>query len=409
MRLNIWLWLGMLGTACGDDRHRPVDAVVPRDAPGGLPFAELSTVDGYNMASETRIAAAGDDVVVVTTDQAFPSADSFVPPTGADDPAHPFRKVVYATSHDRGVTFSASRLLLDASCTDPLVEASADGSFWAGCNSPFLDVHHADLLHSTDGGDTFTVVASPPIGDKAWLVVDDARQGVWMVGFGAYRLYGFDGSERAAFDGATRSISGAASDTAGLRYFEDDTYQPFTWDGVHPPAADGDPLPAGNQHTIWTTGTISLGATATGTWIVRALHDSIGGSPIVVRVQGAADPGTDVPITTSGAVAFLPAATLDAEGRLHVVWYDSSGPVGRVLYAHSVTSDLVGSYTTPVVVDGNACPGDGWYPYSATVDPPGGRRLREYIGIALTGNRVVISWTHAPDAPSRVRIAHVDL
>jgi hypothetical protein len=78
------------------------------------------------------------------------------------------------------------------------------------------------------------------------------------------------------------------------------------------------------------------------------------------------------------------------------------------MYAHSVTTDLLGSYTTPVVVDTNACPGGGWYPYSASDDPPGGRRLREYVGIAITGSRAVISWTHAPDPPSRLRVAHID-
>ena len=40
--------------------------------------------------------------------------------------------------------------------------------------------------------------------------------------------------------------------------------------------------------------------------------------------------------------------------------------------------------------------------------PEGERRLREYIGIATTGSRSIIAWTHAPEAPSRVRIAYVD-
>jgi hypothetical protein len=93
---------------------------------------------------------------------------------------------------------------------------------------------------------------------------------------------------------------------------------------------------------------------------------------------------------------------------LHVAWYDSSGTFGQLVYAHSETNDLQGAYTQPIVVDGDACPGDGWYPYKVDHDPAGGRRLREYIGIAITGRRAIISWTHAPEAPSRIRIAHVD-
>lgn len=122
---------------CGDNLPgRPdaalIDALIdartdaPIDAPLGLPFVELSPVSGYNQASETLVAAHGNNVVVVTTEQDFPSADSFAYPTNADaDPNHPFRKLIYSTSHDRGDTFSTSTVLIDASRTDPLLAVRA--------------------------------------------------------------------------------------------------------------------------------------------------------------------------------------------------------------------------------------------------------------------------------------------
>jgi hypothetical protein len=404
MRLRLLALL--LLCSCGDNLPGLADAQVP-DAPSGLPYVELPTIAGYNHASETLIAAGGNNVVVVTTDQFFPSADSFVIPT-VEDPAHPFRKVVYATSHDRGETFTAPRTLVDTSCTDPLIASSKDGSFWGGCNSPDLSLPHSDLLHSTDGGNTFSVIATPPINDKGWIAVDDARQSVWIVGSGAYRQYGFDGTQRSAFDMNTTGISSSFADAAGLHLIEDTKFQIFSWNGIDPPVADGSPLPAGNSRNVWTTAAVSMGSSANGPWVVRAIRDNLQGSPILVRVRQTPDGSSDVAISPPGTIGFLPAATLDDQGRLHAVWYDSSGPTGRLMYARSTTTDLLGSYTTPVIVDGNACPGDGWYPYEAQKDPPGGRRLREYIGIAITGNRAVISWTHAPDAPSRVRVAHLD-
>ena len=380
------------------------------DATAGLPYVELPTISGYNHASETLVAASGSNVVVVTTDQAFPSADSFAIPTVPDnDPAHPFRKVVFATSHDLGATFSAPRSLVVGSCTDPLIASSVDGSFWAGCNNPDLSMPHADLLHSTDGGDTFVVVASPMISDKAWIAVDEPRHAVWMTGFRAFRLFGFDGSELAALDTPTSGITGSFADAAGLHFMTDnDDFQMFTWNGVDPPTAEGMPLEKGDMASLWTTADVSMGDHAPGQWVVRAIRDTVLGSPIVIRTRSVGDPGHDVAISPPGTIGFLPAATLDPDGRLHVVWYDSSGPTGQLMYSRSATADLQGGYTTPVVIDGNACPGGGWYPYDAGKNPPGGRRLREYVGIAITGNHALISWTHAPEAPSRIRIAHID-
>lgn len=69
-------------------------------------------------------------------------------------------------------------------------------------------------------------------------------------------------------------------------------------------------------------------------------------------------------------------------------------------YARSASSDLSQGFGASTVLDRNAAPGGGWYPFldSAT----GGRRLREYIDVAVDGDRLHVAWTHAPAAPSRV-------
>src|SRR5262249_46994735 len=70
------------------------------------------------------------------------------------------------------------------------------------------------------------------------------------------------------------------------------------------------------------------------------------------------------------------------------------------------SSDLTQGLLPPIVIDPAALPGSGWYPSFDSA--AGGRRVREYIEIAVDGNRAHLAWTHAPTAPSRVYAAYVE-
>jgi hypothetical protein len=120
-------------------------------------------------------------------------------------------------------------------------------------------------------------------------------------------------------------------------------------------------------------------------------------------------PVTQRQLSPPGVTAFFPAAATDDQGHLHVIWYETSGPAGVLRYTRSATADLSGEFLAPFTIDDDACPGDDWYPYSSSQSPPGGRRLREYIGLDVEGSRVHIVWTHAPTAPSRIRSTFVDI
>ncbi len=395
---------------CGDNRQGP-DAPTPDDVgpepEPGRPFFEMPMLPDYNHASETVIAAAGDTVVALAIHQRFPSADSFEFPLADDDPDRPFRRLGYVRSVDGGMTFSETTPLVLAGRSDPVLATAADGSFWAAGTDP-QEGGQTDLLHSTDGA-TFTTVATVPISDKSWIAIDETRQAVWVAGFKTYSEVGFDGTVRATVSGPG-GLSSAYSDVVGVHVMDINAYQAYRWTGVATdvPLPEGMTLPAGDDPTPFTFPSLQMGPSSAGTWIVRGIRNSEVDAHIVVRVRQLPDEGTDVDLTSPGAFAFMPTAALDAEGRLHVAWYDTHGPFGQLLYAHSETTDLVGAYTTPIVVDGNACPGNGFYPAGFSSDPVGSRRLREYIGIATSGHRAFITWTHAPEAPSRVRVAHVD-
>lgn len=392
--------------ACGDN-----EAPVIRPDAAGPEHFELALLPDYNQASETVVAASANDLVVLAINQRFPSADSFEYPATDNDPDHPFRRIAYVTSHDRGESFSASVPLVIDSRTDPVIGAAADGSFWAVATDPAEPPpYRTDVLRSSNNGATFEQVAIAFINDKPWLAVDNDRQALWVAGYPYFSVIGFDGTIRSSANVTPGTgMSAAYADASGAHFIDDQAFQRFVWDGVTDPMPDGSPLPAGDLANTWTTASVSMGRLPSGdTWIVRALHDSSAGSPVVVRVRSQLDDGTDAIVSPPDAVGFLPAATLDDEGRLHAVWYDSSGQTGQLLYSHSVTADILSAYTSPVVVDNDACPGGGWYPYSSTDSPPGGRRLREYIGIALMPHRAIITWTHAPNPPSRVWVSHID-
>jgi len=146
----------------------------------------------------------------------------------------------------------------------------------------------------------------------------------------------------------------------------------------------------------------SIGRTVDGAqWIVRALRSEGQGS-VALRVRRPPDDeGQELAISTPGKLAFMPAATLDGVGRMHVIWYED----GALLYARSETSDLAAGFAEPLVIDPQACPPPPWYPSATSSD--GGRRLREYVDLTVAGARAHLSWTHAPGPPSRVHATYV--
>jgi hypothetical protein len=405
MRYGVVL-VAVLG--CGDNRKAPPEASIPPPpdaAEPGLPYVEMPQVPDSNHTSEVAVAASGRHVVVVATAQNYPSADSFVPPELDNDPAHPFRRIVYMTSSDSGYVYDPPKVLDPAGHTDPMIASSADGSFWASAQVTGADA--ADLYHSTDGGETFEHVANVTVVDKPWIAVDDTRHAVWLAAYKQHYLIGFDGTQLGRCDCGAQ-MSGAYADAAGGHFMGSLGFQGYVWDGVTDWQAEGAALPTGDAAEFITTASISMGLTPDGAqWSVRAMRDGMLDGPIVVRVRHFPDEGSDLTISPPGTIGFLATGALDARGRLHVAWYDSSGATGQLFYAHSLTADLQGAWSEPVLVDGNACPGNGWYP-SEKFTPEGERRLREYIGIATTGGRSIIAWTHAPEAPSRVRIAYID-
>jgi len=404
------------GVGCGDDGATGATDAAASDAPSPDAFAlppgfgppiELPLLPDYNHSSETTVAAHGDDVVIVSINQRYVSADSF--DMGNPMEGDEWRRVAFYVSHDRGQTYQPPFHLELPETTDPVVRVTQDGTFWATVLLAW-DPQFA-LARSDDGGDTWTPVrVDLGMNDKPWLAVDSSESTLYVAGFSAYYKLGFDGSvlaQVAAQDGMT----GAWADN-GAAYFLREGMWTTAWNGQG--AAEViDQMPLGDNPRVMTQVSGSIGVGDDGRqWVLHAMR-STGSAPVMVRVRQLPNEGSDLPLTADGAVAFMPAGALDEQGRLHAIWYDSSGTTGKLMYSHSVTDDLGGSYTPPVVVDPNACPGDGWYPYLNSDPPPkpdepGGRRLREYIDITAGAGRAHLVWTHAPGPPSRVNTTYVD-
>jgi hypothetical protein len=109
-------------------------------------------------------------------------------------------------------------------------------------------------------------------------------------------------------------------------------------------------------------------------------------------------------LVVGGASSFHPAGVVDSGGVLHAIWYDTSGPTGRVLYAHTTAPDYLSGFSDPIVVDGNACPGNGWAP---GLDGES-RRLREYVDLAVDNGYAYLAWTHAPNVPTQIYVTRID-
>lgn len=361
---------------------------------------ELPTLPGYNHNSQIAIAARDGVVVLASMNEKLESADAFGPRL-TDDPA--YQRVALAVSVDRGDRFGAPAAAFPdvVRTRNPAVAVGANGTFWL------------KAVDGDDGGhvarlepDVTARTAVGPTGATSWIAVDD-KVGVFVVGFRGDTLLDLDGAIVARYDEQVSVLSAAVAayvDPQARAVCSLDHSTVTCWDGASLPEQLGPAMPIGDDENAWTALSGAIGVTPeSGQWIVRALRFT-DRAEVVVRVRNLhlGHDGSDRPVSAPGEVALLPAAALDGAGRLHVVYYDTSGPRGVLRYTRSLTADVSRGYAPSIVLDDDACPGDGFYPYEASEDPPGGQRLREYIGIAVDGDTVHIAWTHAPEAPARV-------
>lgn len=380
----------------------PADAPVPADAASfrvgplhELPLlAPWDPARPFNHSAEASIAARGGHIAVASIHMHFASADSF-------DTTGFHKRVGVVVSHNGGESFGPA---LDPGVgdqtTDPVVRSAADGSFFLASWDTAATASAGVLARSLDHGDSFQVIVpSAGVGDHGSMVIDDSEPAVFVLGCSKYR---FDGTRLASC--ASGGGYPAYVDEHGAHV---GAYVVELWDGTAAaPVQEGQALPAGAAADLYTLSCAASGRTADGgQWIVRVVREVT--TQLVLRVRHLpADEGADIPLTAAARSVFLPAAALDDSGRLHVIWYDTTGAQGVLQYARSRSSDLTQGLLPPIVIDPAALPGSGWYPSFDSA--AGGRRVREYIEIAVDGNRAHLAWTHAPTAPSRVYAAYVE-
>jgi hypothetical protein len=361
-----------------------------------LPSADPS--HAFNNAVEPSIAAHGGTLVVAFI--ALHLDEGSFDVANASD----FRKQVGTTScSDVCTTFRDSVQLSTATAsTDPVVRVGADGRYWLALHDDDTDA--INLFTSFAPQAWAKTVTQGLVGDKEWLGVDGST--VFVANTGGFAKYAADGQSLGqATPGA--QMASAYVDALGVHFLTvtDATERAVElWDGASPtPTAEGPVLDTGDASGTFTNSSGAIGVTADGAqWIVRSTRWNDGRADVLLRVGSSSGGGTDVPISAPGEIAFLPAAGLDSEGRLHVAYYDSGTQPGRLVYRRSKSTDLTAGFGPEIVLDDSACPA-GFYPFFST--PMGGRRLREYIDIALDGSTVYVAWTHAPIAPSRVHVA----
>jgi hypothetical protein len=391
---------GGAGMGGSVDAGLPDDAGLPGDAGAQLgplvplPLREPGDAGVFNHSAETTIAARGGTVVVAYISLGFEQAGSF-------QSADVIRGGSLAVSHDRGATFGPAMPMAGVEPTDPVVRVSREGTFfaasWDWSTSGTTAV--GALQRSSDGDRWETVAGDIPTGDKQWFAVDDTGRRIFWGGMTSYQLFGFDGQTLGTTTAGAEQMTNAII-VDGAALFTTLGYGLVRWDGNTAPTMRTTPLPG--QPTapgafIATTST-GLGVTAGGrVWLLRT--DFSAATPrIVLRVwDGTVNgEGDDVPVSAPGAAAFLPAGAVDGDGRLHAAFYQD----GALVWTRSRTANLGDGFVPVTVVDPDACPAGGWTPNLD--DPDGGRRLREYIDVALDGPRLHLTWTHAPSAPSRV-------
>jgi hypothetical protein len=352
----------------------------------------------FNHSREVTLAAREGHVVVAAIDEHFAGEDTFET-TGFH------KRVAVAVSHDGGDSFAVLDPGIGDQTTDPVVRVGSDGTFWLATWD--TAVYNDVLAASLDRGDSWRAVATNlGFGDKEWMAVDDGGGAVYLGATGGLWKLDLHG-QLLARDPAGGQMAGGYVDAAGA-HFISLAYTLLRWDGSAPAVDDGLPLSPGNGADDYTATSQSLGATRDGgQWSIRTVAAGAARS-IVLRVRHLPDDeGMDLPVSDPAALAFFPAAALDDQGRLHVLWYESSGSVGVLKYARSLGPNLGEGFGPALVVDDAACPGDGWLPFFDSA--AGGRRLREYVDLAVDGPRAHLAWTHAPSPPSRVYTTWIEL
>jgi hypothetical protein len=387
--------------ACGRAGEAPPSPLIE------LPLlAPIDPARPFNHSSETTLVAKGGHVTVAAIDLHLDAIDGF-------GEATLLRKVATVTSHDGGLHFGAA---VDpgggASTSDPIVRAGDDGTVWAAA----LDTdsnNSATLVRSDDHGDSWSVVARDlPTLDKEWLVVDSTKRVVHMASTGGFFTLSYDGAILFSTVTSAYAEAGCAGEGGAVfavRNVGSLDSHIVSIDERSPPVVRGPDIGAGDAAIQHAAGAVSLGRTGDAGYFVLHPFKSTTAAEVRLLLRPTLDqPGTELTLSRSDAIAFHPAGAVDAAGRLHAVWYESDGPTGALVYVRSHSARLDEGFSTPRVIDPNACPGSGFYPGEPGTEPAGGRRLREYIDVAVDGSRVHFAWTHAPSAPSRVYTSHLD-
>lgn len=356
----------------------------------------------FNHSAEPSIAVYGTRVVVASLNMHLQGTDTYQY-TSAD-----FRKrVAISVSQDTGGTFSTvdpglgDGTLLGDETTDPVVRVARDGTFFVSVVRSKMEGDGA-IGASTDG-EAWATIAAPIVVDKPWIAVDDASHELFVGAASGVLRLGFDGSIREQVSSATQTlISDAYADASGA-YFATTDAQILYWDGSATPPVLVTTYDAGADADLYTRVAWNYARLPAGSWSVRARRDGLGSIVLAMEQNGQS---FETLLTPSDANAFFPVAAVDDKGRMHVVWYDSSGAAGRLVYTHSRdAAPFAEGFIDPFVIDDNATPGDGWYP--GFDQNTGARRLREYIGLVVEHGRAFIAWTHSPTPPSRVFVATV--
>jgi len=358
----------------------------------------------FNHSAETAIAARDGHVAVISINLHLEMMT-----TPGENTA--WRHAGLAVSHDGGITFGPAKYVgLGEQPTDPLVRVDANGRFWLSTWDWTSRNNVGSLQISDDSAQTWTtLIANIPIIDKEWFAFDDVSRTLYMAAVGGFWKFGYDGALR-AFARGRAFTTGAYADEHGAHFSVNngtDTEVLF-WDGKAAPSANGEALSGGADANLRTSSSKGFGKSPSGGyWILRGTKEG-STAQVILRVRNLPDSDSgDIALSHPNTVAFMPAGTLDNQGRLHAIWYESSGPTGVLVYTRSVTSNFSEGFTKTLVVDPHACPGDGWYPGPA-MDDANDRRLREYIDIAVDGNRAHLAWTHSPELPSRVYTTYID-
>lgn len=361
----------------------------------------------FQHAAEVSVAAHGDDVVVSAINIHTDGAETL-------QAAALLRQVGVAVSHDRGDTFAPpiNPGFTNSETSDPVVRVTRDGTFWLAAIGVEATGNKGLLLHSPNGGRDFVTIHDDlAVYDKEWMA---ASPGGGLVLGADGGLWRFDESGAISTSWVGQfdwTVFGAFDDDDGAHFSTD--HAVYRWTG-DPGFADG--VHIFQEHDQSSGWSVPIGRAADGAlWTIfgSAPYQDVPGVVGDVRLAlFSADSdlmGTTIPISAPGETAFMPAAAQDQDGRLHVIWYDSSGPAGVLKYARSASADLRDGFLPPMIVDGNACPGGRWYPVFGEADAtPDDRRLREYVDLSISDRRVHMAWTHAPALPSRVLVSHLD-